>query len=99
MGHLRLWKKWGGSNNDKCGGENFMMGWYGPGYGMGGEGFIFMMFFWVLIIIGIVYLFRWGNRGGEGYPREKTPLQILQERYAKGEIDKKEYEEKKKELS
>ncbi len=75
-----------------------MMGWYGSGDWMEG-GFIFMMFFWVLIVIAVVYLVRYtGNpRRGET-PMEKTPLQILQERYAKGEIDKKEYEEKKKEL-
>lgn len=76
-----------------------MMWWYGPGDWMGG-GFIFMMFFWVLIIIAVVYLVRNTSspRRGET-PMEKTPLQILQERYAKGEIDKKEYEEKKKDLS
>jgi len=74
------------------------MWWYGPGDWMGG-GFIFMLFFWVLIIIAVVYLVRNTSspRRGET-PMEKTPLQILQERYAKGEIDKKEYEEKKKEL-
>lgn len=76
-----------------------MMWWYGPGYGMWGGGFIFMFLFWILIIIGIVYLIRsLGNQRREGTPMEKTPLEILKERYAKGEIDKKEYEEKKKEL-
>ncbi len=77
-----------------------MIWWYGPSEWMWGGGFLFMLFFWVLIIVGVVLLTRSvGNQRREGYhPVEKTPLQILQERYTKGEIDKKEYEEKKKEL-
>lgn len=69
----------------------------------GGAGFIFMIIFWVLIIAGIVYLIRWsfnqsGGTGGQPSARGQTPLEILKERYAKGEIDKKEFEEKKKDL-
>ncbi len=81
-----------------------MMWWYGPGGWMGGFGIISMIIFWVFIITLIVMLFR--GLGGSirddhhpSSPPPKTPLQILQERYAKGEIDKKEYEEKKKDLS
>jgi putative membrane protein len=33
-----------------------------------------------------------------GYPEEKTPLEVLKERYARGEIDREEYLEKKKDL-
>ncbi len=74
-------------------GYNSMMGW-------GGFGGIFMIFWWILIVAGIVLFVRWLiNESAKGSRKdEKTALDILKERYANGEIDKKEFEEKKKDL-
>jgi putative membrane protein len=72
------------------------MGWMG---GVWGIGMMFMMlFFWILVIAGLVIGIRWLlNQGKEG--RSDSALEILRQRYARGEINKEEFETKKKDLS
>jgi putative membrane protein len=73
----------------------------GTGFGMGG-GMFFGMIFWVLILIGIAALVIWAIRKSDGAnvaPQTESALDILKKRYAKGEIDKEEFEEKKRLVS
>ena len=74
----------------------------------GGLGWIFMFVFWGLIIWLIVALVRGSfgkshrcghDHGDDTHGKDNSPLDILKERYARGEIDKKEFEERKKDLS
>ena len=74
---------------------NHMMGNFGAG--MSGFGFLFMLLFWGLIVVGIFYLIK-AIAGNQTSEQNKSPLDVLKERYAKGEIEKKEFEEKKKDL-
>lgn len=72
-----------------------MMTWSGSGWTMG-FGWIFMILFWVLVILIVLGLGRWmiGMGSQRGAPPGKSALDILDERYARGEIGKAEYEEK-----
>ncbi|MBK5102364.1 MAG: SHOCT domain-containing protein [Desulfobacteraceae bacterium] len=76
-----------------------MMGW---GYGTGWFGMIIMAAFWIAVIVGIIFLIRWlvlsAGMGGHGVRSEDSGLDILKRRYVRGEIDKKEFEEKKRDL-
>lgn len=73
-------------------------GW-GWGWGMG-FGMIGMVLFWVLVILGIVVLVRrvGGSSASSSPPPSKTALDILNERYARGEINKQEFEGRKRDL-
>jgi putative membrane protein len=71
--------------------------WHGPmGMGTGG---IFMLLLLVLVLLVVVVLIRWMLRSTDDPRRERrTPLDILEERYASGEIGRAEYEEKRRDL-
>ena len=71
-----------------------MMGWGGWGFG-----FVHLLW-WALLVLGIVLLARWSFSGGyrpRGEPQDRA-LDILRERYARGEIDKAEFEARKRDL-
>ena len=76
-------------------------GWQGGGGGMmggSGWGWIFMLLFWGLVIWGVVALVRGAAGSGPSAPHPDSALELLKRRYARGEINKQEYEEKKRDL-
>ena len=74
------------------------MGAYGGGWGMG-FGMIGMLLLCVLFIVAIVVLVRWTSGSGPHSPAHaKSALDVLEERYARAEIDKREFEEKKRDM-
>ena len=73
-----------------------MMGWYGDGaWGWGGwlVMTLMMVAFWGLVVWGLVAIFRGtsGNTRPADRPTDRDPMQILEERFARGEIDAEEY--------
>jgi putative membrane protein len=73
------------------------MQWGNYGWGMG-VGWLFMIVFWVLVILGIVYLVKLIARGGRNKKVDEMPLDILKRRYARGEISRADYEKMKDDL-
>ena len=77
-------------------------GWMMSGWGMGFGlfGWLMMLLFWILIIAGVVLVVRWFmDQGGlKGSSAEETALDILKRRYARGEIDREQFETMKQEL-
>lgn len=56
-----------------------MMGWGGYGYGMGNFGWLFMLAFWGLLIVGVVFVVRWlrdSGRPGTGAGPGGAPRDI-----------------------
>ena len=85
-------------------------GFRGTGYGMmgpgmmGGYGSMFLVPLFIIVILGLII---WAavnaNQKSSGIDatdsKTETPLDLLKRRYAQGEIDKEEYEAKKRDLN
>jgi putative membrane protein len=79
--------------------DPWMWGW---GHHIGFFSMIMMVLFLIAVIIAVIFLIRWlaaspGHRNHEARSGDSA-LEILKIRYAKGEINKEEFEEKKKDL-
>lgn len=76
-----------------------MMGWYG-GWDGGWSlfGMAHMLIWWIFAILGIALLVKlvFGDRRSQS--GEDRALSILRERFARGEIDKEEFDVRKREL-
>ena len=91
LGAISGWQYggWGMMGPGMMGG--FGWGWYMP---------VIMIVFWGLVIWGIIALARGVSspRSTDSYASAESALEILKRRYARGEITKQEYEERKKDL-
>ncbi len=76
-----------------------MMGYYGDMFGWGLGPSFMMVIFWLAIILFFVWLVKEAGSNKDGQKPKDSALDILKERYARGEIGKEEFELKKKDLS
>jgi putative membrane protein len=71
-----------------------MMHWWNGDFGMGFGGGIFMILFWILIILGVVYLVKvLLGSGPVTNKKNETVQEVLEKRFARGEITKEEFED------
>ncbi len=73
--------------------DGMMDGWWG-------FGLLWMLFWIALLVLVVVGIPRWlqGRPGGAMDSREESPMEILKRRYAQGEIDREEFDAKKRDL-
>lgn len=87
--------QWGGYGDMGPG----MMYW---GYGIGWLWTVLNIVFWIALIAGIFFLIRWlavsAKHGGREAKSEDSAMEILRKRYAQGEINREEFEKKRKDL-
>jgi len=84
---------WAQERYYEWGWEMHPMWWGAWGLGM----MLMMLLFWVLVIVGLVVGIRW-LLGQRKESRSDSALEILRQRYARGEINKEEFEAKKRDL-
>jgi len=88
----------GPGNDSGWGGGGFWPGMMGyGGFGWGIFGIIFMFLFWALLITALVYLIKYISSDKQK-SQEDEAMKILNERYARGEVSKEEFEKMKKDI-
>jgi putative membrane protein len=81
-------------------GPGQMHDWTGWGWGGMWIGPLFMIGVLALLIAGVVALVRWiGGGGVDSGGRVRTAREILDERYARGEIDREEYQRRRDDIA
>ncbi len=68
---------------------------YGDNFSSMGIG---MWFFWIVFIVIIVVIVKAVTTSGTQRPSKESPMEILKSRYARGDIDDKEFQRRKSEL-
>jgi putative membrane protein len=90
---------WAQGRGEYWGWRMYPMGWMWGAWGIGMG--LMMLLFWGAVIVAIVVGVRWVT--GQGRPGPARPvdtaLQILRERYARGEISREEFEQRKRDLA
>lgn len=80
-----------------------MMGQYWNEFGAFGMGFgwLFIILLWGLVLLAGFVLLKWLFAGNAENPSvaRKSAIEILQERYARGEIGREEYEQKSRDVT
>ena len=67
------------------------------GFGMGfGGGF--MWIFWLIVILLVFWTVRAGTSRTDDQPRHQSPRELLDERFARGDIEEEEYRRRRSEL-
>jgi len=64
------------------------------GMGYGGFGWIFMILFWAMVILGIIYFIKQLSRCSKTTDGNESAEEILKKRYAAGDITTEEFKEK-----
>lgn len=77
--------------------------WHTMHGGGWGYGMLWMGLFWMVVVVALVWFVRmaWDRPPRAAAPgrHPESPLEILQRRFARGEIDRVEYEQKSRDLS
>lgn len=99
MNGLTHWENYagGGHRDGIMNGSHMMPPFSGMGYG----GIAIMIILWILALVGVALLIKLiidQERTPRRGQRNRTAIEILDERYARGEIDGEEYEKRKKRL-